>query len=276
MNPLTVHFEGSTLTQLEIDGRPAWIAQEVGKALGYTDPRRFRDSIRTRWSEEFIEGVDVAMLDGERLDTLRRLSTNPVHSHTRALLVLFESGLHLALVKTPMEAGRRLRRFLVTEVLPKLARQQGVLAEDLAVQREERLAERQDAQLAKWAFEARVVKADALRHAVLARRDAGEIDRIELTAWLVYIAELVNGADLPRLRGPIPSEWSTPTQIGLRLGVTAHRVGRVISRLGLRTPTNGWARPRIFERNGKPLTAWVYSEQAEALIAAELASEGGR
>jgi prophage antirepressor-like protein/uncharacterized protein YkuJ len=276
MNPLTIHFEGSTLTQLEIDGRPAWIAQEVGKALGYTEPRRFRDSIRTRWSEEFIEGVDVALLDGARLDTLRRLSTNPVLSHTRALLVLFESGLHLALVKTPMEAGRRLRRFLVTEVLPKLARQQGVLADDLALQREERLAERQDAQLAKWAFEQRKTKAEALRQAVVARHEAGELDRIELAAWLVFIAELVNGSDLPRLRGPIPREWSTPTQIGLRLGVTAHRVGRVITRLGLRTTHNGWARPRIFERNGKPLTAWLYSEEAEALIAAELASEGER
>jgi hypothetical protein len=36
--------------------------------------------------------------------------------------VLFESGLHLALAKTNLPIGKRLRRFLVDEVLPQLVR----------------------------------------------------------------------------------------------------------------------------------------------------------
>lgn len=271
MNALTYEFEGATLTQLEIDGRPAWVAQEVGTALGYSDGRRLVDTIRNRWRDEFVEGVDYALLEGAMLESLKRLNTGLVFSsHTRALLVLFETGLHLALVKTPKEAGRRLRRFLVTEILPKLVRGEGIDASSLDARREARLAERQEAQLAKWAFQERVTKAEALRRVVEARHAAGEIDSVELAAWLAYIAEVVHGSDIPLLRGPIPSDWSTPTQIGLRLGVTAHRVGRIITRLGLRQSRGGWARPRVFERNGRPITAWLYSPHAEALIAAEL------
>ena len=36
--------------------------------------------------------------------------------------MLFESGLHLVLAKTDQPIGRRLRRFLVDEVLPQIAR----------------------------------------------------------------------------------------------------------------------------------------------------------
>ena len=187
-------------------------------------------------------------------------------SRIPSLLVLFEPGLHLVLLKTSMPAGRRLRRFLVTEVLPRLVRGQPVLGRT----REQRLAERQVAQLAKWAFEQRVVKAEALRDAVEARHAAGELDLLERAEWLTFLAELVNGEDLPRLRGAIPRDWSTPTQIGFRLGITAHRVGRIITRLGLRTAVGGLARARVFEQNGKPIVAWLYSPAAEALIAAEL------
>ena len=276
MNALVYEFEGVPLTQLEIDGRPAWIAREVATALGYVKPGRLVETLRTRWADELIEGQDYLVLEGERLKPLKELVPGSVMSRTPALLVLFESGLHLTLVKTPMPAGRRLRRFLVTEVLPKLVRGQGLLASDLAVRREERLADRQDAQLAKWAFEERLQKATALRDAIEARRAAGELDRGEHAAWLAYIAELVNGADLPSVRGPIPAGWSTPTQIGFRLGVTAHRVGRAITRLGLRRSHSGLAKPRIFDRNGKPLIAWIYSPEAEDLIAADLAAAGER
>jgi prophage antirepressor-like protein len=268
MDALTFEFEGYALTQLEVAGRPAWIVREVETALGYTKPGRLVETLRTRWADELIDGEDYAILEGQALKDAKELIPTLGNRFAPSLMVLFEPGLHLVLLKTRMPAGRRMRRFLVTEVLPKLVR--GETLDTLRERREERLAERQEAQLAKWSFEQRVAKAEAIRRAVEARQDAGEIDSLEVAAWMVYLAELVGGADLPRLRGPIPREWSTPTQIGLRLGVTAHRVGRVITKLGLRTTVGGLARPRVFERHGKPLVAWLYSEEAEALIAAEL------
>jgi prophage antirepressor-like protein len=274
MNALTYEFEGKALTQLEVDGRPAWIVREVEVALGYTKPGRLVETLRTRWADELIDGEDYTVLEGRALKHLKEVIPGLGNKFAPSLMVLFVSGLHLVLLKTGMPSGRRLRRFLVTEVLPKLVRDESIGTPQLAIEREERLAERQVAQLAKWAFEERVAKADAIQCAVEARRAAGEIDSLELAAWMVYLAEFVGGGDLPRLRGPIPPEWSTPTQIGLRLNVTAHRVGRMITKLGLRTTVDGLARPRVFERNGKPLVAWLYSADAEALIAAELASGG--
>jgi prophage antirepressor-like protein len=273
MNALTYEFEGCALTQLEVAGRPAWVVREVETALGYTKSGRLVETLRSRWADELIEGEDYAVLEGQALKDAKELIPTLGNRFAPSLMVLFESGLHLVLLKTRMPSGRRLRRFLVTEVLPRLVRGEPVDG-PLAARREARLAERQEAQLAKWAFEERLEKAEAIRRAVLARQEAGEIDGLEVAAWMVYLAELVGGSDLPRLRGPIPAAWSTPTQIGLRLNVTAHRVGRVISKLGLRTTVDGLARPRVFERHGKPLVAWLYSAKAEALIAAELAGGG--
>lgn len=122
------------------------------------------------------------------------------------------------------------------------------------------------AQMEQWAFEQRCRKADAIRTAARARFDAGDLDAAGLAEWETHAAELVLGFDLGTMRGPIPSAWSSPTQIGYRLGVSAHRVGMAITALGLRTPDPLLARRRVFERNGRPIEAWLYSVEAERLI----------
>lgn len=118
-----VEFEGHKVTTVVWEGRPVWIAREVGEALGYpNEGARFADKVRSEWAEEFIEGVDFEMLTNGRLATFKELPTVSVGSQTKALLVLTESGLHLALLKTRKPAGQRLRRLLATEVLPQLVR----------------------------------------------------------------------------------------------------------------------------------------------------------
>jgi prophage antirepressor-like protein len=155
-------FEDRTLTTLELDGRPCWIAREVGRTLGYEqEGLRFVTQITGRWADELIEGVDYRIVRGEELKAIKELlgtfddtgsvSSNCVHDPgsvstkagvapeldtperfddtgsvpsrvNRQLLVLFESGLHIACLKTTKPLGRKLRRFLATEVLPQLAR----------------------------------------------------------------------------------------------------------------------------------------------------------
>ena len=190
MNALTYEFEGKALTQLEIDGRPAWIAREVATALGYVKPGRLVETLRTRWADELIEGQDYAVLEGERLKVIKELIPGLGMTFAPTLLVLFEPGLHLTLLKTPMPAGRRLRRFLVAEVLPKLVRglesgwvpsrspaqsRCAVLAE-----REERLAERQEAHVDKWAFEVQrhgVAKDPKTTYSILPERQLAADER---------------------------------------------------------------------------------------------------
>jgi hypothetical protein len=48
-----LNFEGSTLTTLRYQGRPCWIAREVGTLLGYAQAgKRLATKVTGDWSEE--------------------------------------------------------------------------------------------------------------------------------------------------------------------------------------------------------------------------------
>lgn len=124
---LTRPFEGKPFTTLTWQGRPAWVARQVGQVLGYSGQgKRLTNKILGEWNAEFLDGRDYAFLEGDDLAAFRAMSADgpePVSSHARnGLLVLFESGLNLVLLKTRSPIGIRLRRFLADEVLPQLAR----------------------------------------------------------------------------------------------------------------------------------------------------------
>lgn len=157
-------------------------------------------------------------------------------------VLLFDAGVHVAASRYPTPAATALRQALVAELTaPSNA----------------------------------IARAEAIRTAARARHVAAEIDAHELAAWEVFATALVLGQDGDLLRGPIPTGWSTPTQIGHRLGVTAHRVGMLISELGLRK-SGPLARPRIFERHGRPIVAWIYAPDAERQIADHLRAIAAR
>ena len=131
--PVTVDFEGHPVTAVEFEGRPAWVASQVGAALGYAESgRQLAKKLAGEWSEEFIPGTDFETITNGRLAVFKsRLGTDSVPSavdpRTPSLVILYESGLHLALLKTRKPAGRRLRRLLAMEVLPKLMRGEPVV-----------------------------------------------------------------------------------------------------------------------------------------------------
>ena len=119
-------FEGRTLTTLTYEGRPCWIAREIGRFLGYSrDGRRLAAKISGGWSEHLLEGHDYAVLQGTELETFRAAllvgdtGTRPSTSHRR-LVLLYEPGLHLVLARTSKPVAHRLRHFLIDEVLPHL------------------------------------------------------------------------------------------------------------------------------------------------------------
>lgn len=125
---MTTSFEGHALRVLRWKGRPAWVASDVSRALGYADGSKLSERISSEWREEFIPEVDFEMVEGEAMAELVRIAppdSGVANSMTRHLTLLFESGLHMALLKTRKPAGIRLRRLLVTEVLPKLVRTGG-------------------------------------------------------------------------------------------------------------------------------------------------------
>ena len=117
----TVDFEGHRVTTVMWNGRPAWLTQQVGEALGYADGR-LAERITGEWSEEFILGTDCETLSGADLAAFKALTPELGVSRAPSLAVLYESGLHLAALKTRKPAGKRLRRMLAEHVLPQLVR----------------------------------------------------------------------------------------------------------------------------------------------------------
>lgn len=128
--PIPVHpllqarFDGRPLNILSVEGRPAWIARELGEALGYHHGgKRLVNRICEEWASEFIPGHDYAFVSGADLAQLKGLvEPYVIDPRTASLLVLFEQGVFLVLAKTNKPLGKILRRFLVDEVLPQLAR----------------------------------------------------------------------------------------------------------------------------------------------------------
>lgn len=121
---LQARFDGRPLNVLSVDGRPAWIARELGAAIGYQHAgKRLVNRIREEWAPEFIAGHDHAFVSGADLAQLKGLvQPDVIDPRTANLLVLFEPGVFLVLAKTSKPIGRKLRRFLVDEVMPQLAR----------------------------------------------------------------------------------------------------------------------------------------------------------
>lgn len=125
---LSFAFEGHRLTFGHHNGRPCVIAQEVGEALGY-DEGGFRTSLH-QWSDELIDGVDYEVLSGVDLkrfqQELQESAKITLSNKAHRITVLYESGVNLVCLKTEKPLGKKLRRFLADEVMPKLMRGQPV------------------------------------------------------------------------------------------------------------------------------------------------------
>lgn len=196
-------FEGHALTVLMRDGRPHFVAAEVGVALGYEDGSRLTDKITGEWSEEFIAGTDFVKLTGEDLRAVKSVLSqrDSGESHippnrgdvqrTARMLLLTRDGLNLALMKTRKPAGVRMRRWLASEVLPALQQGEMVASSD-----PEALARAIRAEMA------RQLRTPEAKHAELQRlaTEAGEAlsrghEKLVpgIAAWSIEVAKGVAG-----------------------------------------------------------------------------------
>lgn len=119
-------FEGAPLPVYEVNGKPHWIAKQVGAALGYgKGGGELVTSISKNWKEAFVDGDEVLTLKGKKLQEFKELvgdhGSLPL-SLTARLLLLSEKGLYKVLMLTRQPAGDRMRDWLAAEVLPQIAR----------------------------------------------------------------------------------------------------------------------------------------------------------
>jgi|GEM_PF-2255309 len=285
-------FEGRHFTTITLDGQNFWIARELGAVAEYAgNGRRLVSKIAK--DSEFVPGKDYVIVRGDTLACIKetlRPDTETVPGRTASLMLLTESGLHLALARAKTPEGRRLRRFVADEVMPQLVRTGAyspdrrvvdgvVVVVDLPAPSPARrgLAEDREARLALQALtrerqvdlKDRVARADALRQlgSVVADDDAR-------AALQVAAAEIVTGADLSRYK-PEVGRWSSPTELALRWGITVQRLGRVITTVGLRGD------PRFSKQvvskartSDRVVITFLYNSDAEATIEAALREAG--
>lgn len=291
LQTFTHTFQGNPFVTVTWQGRPAWIARHIGARLGYHDEgKRFPNMILGEWKNEFIDGKDYVVLSGEDLAAFKELpgadGVSP-HAHN-SLLLLFESGLHLALIKTRKRIGQDLRRFLAEEVMPQLARtgayqpaaSPGVALvllhlptappQTLAERRELRLAQ-QATTRERWVdFCDRRLQVQTLHRTIDRLEEARLLSPEEVASLQVTAAEIALDTNLGVLKSEA-ARWVTPGQIARRWGVTKEKVDRVITVLGLRGHT-AFSR-RVMRRYGltetgevRRLLTWAYNGAAEALI----------
>lgn len=196
-------FEGHALTVLMRDGRPHFVAIEVGVAIGYEDPTKLTEKIAGEWSDEFIENTDYVVVRGEDARTISQIVREKAgvvetpepgvssHGGARRLVLLTRDGLNLALMKTRKPAGKRMRRWLASEVLPALQQGELVASSDpdalarairAEMTRQLRTPEAKHSELQRLASEA--AQALARGHA---RLEPG------ISAWAIEVAKGVAG-----------------------------------------------------------------------------------
>jgi prophage antirepressor-like protein len=116
-------FNGTELMEIEYEGRPVFLASQVGLLLGYADPQRVTGNITAKWSEDLVEGQDIIRLTNGKLASFKTFMNcmpeqHSVDPHTRSLILLTESGAQLVAMLARTPQGRAFRRWLVDEVLP--------------------------------------------------------------------------------------------------------------------------------------------------------------
>jgi prophage antirepressor-like protein len=275
-------FEGKKITTIVYKGKPCWLAKEVGEAIGYAQKgKEFVAQLQGEWSNELMDGHDFMVLKGHELQefkALAQLGGNFTPSRAPAITLLYESGLWLALTRTGMDAGKRLRRFLVDNVLPQIARD-GRYSPEREVTREGQLVAREAAQAAedrrlavereKIDVEKRKLAADGLWRLCDVLKDATYLGDDIKKSLAVAAAEEASGRSLAGFLPPAdPSfQWESPTQIAERMGVTVNAVGKAITTLGLRG-AEGLSRAVVnkAQHSDRTVVSYLYSPEAVARI----------
>jgi hypothetical protein len=127
IDTFTRELDGKPLTTICWQGSPAWVARHIGALLGYAgNGERLVHRLLGEWNAELEEGHDYLFFGGMPLMVLRGMGCEALvegpPDDRDSLLLLLPPGLQLILSKTHGPVEQKLRRLLVDEVLPTIAR----------------------------------------------------------------------------------------------------------------------------------------------------------
>jgi prophage antirepressor-like protein len=117
---LTATFDGQAITTLEWDGTPLFLPQQIGASLEFTDPARF---VKKLSEYGLNDGLHLIKVTGDELAALKvALGPDVIDPRTPSLVLLTESGLYRALMRSRAPKAEAFQEWLASEVLPALRR----------------------------------------------------------------------------------------------------------------------------------------------------------
>lgn len=290
-------FEGQPLPVFEVNGKPHWIAKQVGAALGYgKDGGELVGMISREWKTEFTD-KDRCVLTGKKLKefkTLVEVDGKSPSTFAPSLMLLTESGVTIATTLSRKPAGTRMRRWIADDVMPQIVRD-GHFAPDRQVvdgQLTEGSVELAKVGVAQTRANAEVIRAQASmeraqamgRNAVTREREskrmaheragrarlaAGTISPVEFSEYMVHASEYVVGGRIERMHGNDPhGPWLRARDMSKLWKIPEQTIGKAAVALGLRGNIPGMVREVMGRREhaGGSAVTHEYSVQARAEI----------
>lgn len=95
------------------------LAGALGRAMGYERPDVLGSLVTREWVDEVAAG-DVVLVEGAALAPFK--AAGIVGKRARSALFLTETGIHLVALKSDRPAAKKVRRWLIDEVLPSIRR----------------------------------------------------------------------------------------------------------------------------------------------------------
>jgi prophage antirepressor-like protein len=244
-------FDEHPIRVQQEDGAPWFCANDVCEALGHSNGRKAL--------ADLVHEDDVTSRDA--IDSMGR---------TQATNFVNESGLYALIFGSRLESAKRFKRWVTHEVLPTLRKTgryeapRAAPTDDVKLLTAKRLESKE-----------RRLSAELLLKTLRTINKVKPLHPDVFVATAAVAAETAAGRDLPALKPATLEEWYTPTQIADRLGVSAHRIGRVITELGIRGNVEGTARAVINKaaHSEKTITSYQYSPKAVEMIEAKLSAE---
>lgn len=265
-------FEGRTVTAYVFRDRLTWVAAGVGAALDYADDGKTLPAIiRKAWDEEMVEGVDFDVLTGRDLNDFKSMleaaeqnSAGRSAGRASSLMVLYETGLDLVCLKTEKPLGKKLRRMIAEEILPRLRRGEAIVPGAMPAPAVSDPTREMEAR-------ARLMEAGRAAVAMLSPAVSPEAK----DAFLANVMAAATGMRVVPLLPAMPDgQWKRPSEIATMCGVTSHAVGRAITALGLRGNAEH-CKTIMDQKKGSDgqVACYLYDEHAVGLIREHLASK---
>lgn len=290
-------FEGRTVSTIVYKGRPCWIAKELGNVIGYSDHGgRIVTKLVCEWGDEFVRGEDFEKIQGKELADFKALlqllsgSESSFLKHAPSTILLYESGMYLALTKTNKPQGKALRRKIVSEILPQIARDgrydpnrsvdaagkivgSDSFGTDLEAKKEKLLAYIELSKIKSQLLDVQLDNARKIAAIEGVKHGVPNIAKpVEPNTNTQNTDSRV--APQPVAKKPVANgsraDWLSPTDIARKFGIDRTKIGLVISKLKIRGDIDGIAFAHKIKKGENTFTCYKYSPKAVEMIRKKL------